>query len=120
MKHNNNILRSQVLALFILLISAISINAQIIQWTQTYGSPGDDGSQSMIATNDGGLVIAGFKSSYAYSYKDVLLMKTDASGVEIWSRTYNLHLNVLCRSPDFRQRIIIGNDRSESQIFDPF
>ena len=109
--------------IFISLLSTISINAQIIQWTQTYGGPGDDGGESMVLTSDDGIVIAGFNSPGAYMYKDVLLMKTDASGNEIWSRTYNLGLNDWGRS--LKQTsdggfIIAGMTEVSPQIFDPF
>ena len=55
MKHNNkrktHILKSALHTIFFLLITTVSINAQIIQWTHTYGGPGDDGSQSMFKLN---------------------------------------------------------------------
>ncbi len=105
------------------LLSTISINAQTIQWTQTYGGTGDDGGQSMVLTSDGGIVIAGFKSPGAYLYNDVLLMKTDASGNELWSRIYNPGLNDWGRSLKQTQDggfIIAGMTEVNPQTFDPF
>ncbi len=109
----------------ILFIISVLVNshAQNVQWTQTYGGSGQDGAQSMVLSSDGGIVIAGFKSASTYGYKDVLLMKTDASGNEIWSKTYNLGLNDLGRS--VRQTsdggyIIAGMTEVNPQTFDPF
>lgn len=127
MKHKNkkniNILKSPLQALFILLISAISINAQTIQWTQTYGGVGDDGGESMVLTNDGGIVIVGFISQVPYGYKDVLLMKTNNSGTQLWSRTYSLGLNDIGREIRLTSDggfIIAGMTEVSPQIFDPF
>jgi len=106
---------------FILLLSAISINAQTIEWTQTYGGTGQDGGESLVLTSNSGIVIAGFKSSN--NLKDVLLMKTDVSGNEMWSRTYNLGLNDWGRSLRQTQDggfIIAGMTEVNSQTFDPF
>jgi hypothetical protein len=122
MKHKK-IFKSLVQVLSILLISAVSINAQNIQWTQTYGSTGQDGGESMVLTSNGGIVIAGFKSASAYGYKDVLLMKADALGNEVWSRTYNLGLNDWGRSLRQTQDggfIIAGMTEVNPQTFDPF
>jgi hypothetical protein len=122
-KKNINILKYLILALFIFLISVVSIDAQFIQWTRTFGGPGQDGGESMVLTNDGGIVITGFKSPVAYGYKDILLMKTDASGNEIWSRTYNLGLNDWARSLQKTSDggfIIAGMTEVSPQIFDPF
>jgi len=108
-------------SVFILLLSTISINAQIIQWAQTYGGPGDDGGESMVLTSDGGIVIAGFKNSN--NSKNVLIMKTDSSGNEIWSRTYNLGLDDWGRSLKQTQDggfIIAGFTEVVPQIHDPF
>jgi hypothetical protein len=99
------------------------IFAQNTIWSQTYGGPGDDGGESMVLTNNGDIVIAGFKSASAYGYKDVLLMKTDTMGNEIWSRTYNLGLNDLGRALQKTQDggfIIAGMTEVTPQIYDPF
>ncbi|RPI13782.1 MAG: hypothetical protein EHM58_17830, partial [Ignavibacteriae bacterium] len=96
-------------------------NAQNVQWTQTYGGPGQDGSEAMVLSSDGGIVMTGFKSPG--QVKDVLLMKTNASGVELWSKTYNLGINDIGRS--VRQTtdggyIIGGMVEVNPQTFDPF
>jgi nicotinamide riboside kinase len=120
---HKNILKSPIQVLFFLLISAVSINAQILQWTKTYGGPGHDGGASLVLTNNGGIVIAGSKSASTYSYSDVLIMKTDALGNELWSRTYSPGLNDVGRSMRQTQDggfIIAGMTEVTPQIFDPF
>jgi hypothetical protein len=110
-------------AVFVLLLMLVSVNAQNIEWTRTYGGSGDDGGESMVLTSNSGIVIAGFKSAIAYGYKDILLMKTDASGNEIWSRTYNLGLNDWGRSLRQTQDggfIIAGMTEVNPETFDPF
>lgn len=110
-------------ALIFLLAMSFSTNAQTVQWTRTYGSTGQDGGQAMVMTNDGGIVIAGFKAVSTYGYKDVLLMKTDQSGNELWTRMYSLGLNdiarSLCQTAD-GGFIIAGMTEVTPQIFDPF
>ncbi|MDQ3021614.1 MAG: T9SS type A sorting domain-containing protein [Bacteroidota bacterium] len=117
----NYILKSPVLVLLIILVSAISIKSQTIQWTNTYGSTAQDGGESMVLTNDGGIAIAGFKS--ANNTKDVLLMKTDSLGNETWSRTYNHGINDWGRSLQKTNDggfIIAGMTEVNSQTHDPF
>jgi hypothetical protein len=113
---------SQVfLSVFMLLLSTVLINAQVIEWTQTYGGTGQDGGESMVLTANGEIVIAGFKSSNFV--QDVLLMKTDALGNELWSRTYNLNITDWGRSLKQTQDggfIIAGMTEVSPQIFDPF
>lgn len=56
-------------------------------WTKTYGdSAAYDRANAIIATVDGGFAIVGYRESAGD--QDVLLLKTDASGVLEWSRTY--------------------------------
>lgn len=117
----NYILNSPVLVMFILLASAVSINSQTVEWTKTYGGTAQDGGESMVLTNDGGTVIAGFKS--ANNVKDVLLMKTDALGNEIWSRIYNPGINDWGRSLQETSDggfIIAGMTEVNPQTYDPF
>ena len=109
--------------LFILPILALQINSQVIQWTQTFGSTGDDGSQSMIMSNDGGIIIAGFTSPTPSSYKNILLMKTDLAGNELWSRTYSPGMNDIARSirpTSDGGYILAGMTEVATQIYDPF
>jgi hypothetical protein len=57
-------------------------------WTRTYGSTGDDGGSSISLTADGGCVIVGYTDSYGAGGSDVYLVRTDAVGDTLWTRTY--------------------------------
>jgi len=57
-------------------------------WDKTFGGSGDDFEYSVIETQDGGYVVAGFTESYGAGGKDVWLIKTDVDGNEVWNKTY--------------------------------
>jgi hypothetical protein len=110
-----------IIVLLLCLLVLSDVVAQEIQWTKFFGGTGDDGGESMVLTSDGGIVITGFKSPN--NLKDVILMKADASGNELWSRTYNLGLNDWGRSLRQTQDggfIIAGFTEVVPQIHDPF
>jgi hypothetical protein len=57
-------------------------------WTRTYGGSDADVARSVQQTSDGGYIIAGLTNSFGAGNDDVYLIKTDASGDTIWTRTY--------------------------------
>ncbi len=57
-------------------------------WSRTYGGSSYDGGNSVQQTSDGGYIIAGQTCSFGDTLGDVYLIKTDASGDTIWTRTY--------------------------------
>lgn len=59
-----------------------------IRWSQTYGGGLPDTGSYFQNTSDGGYIITGFTSSFGNGGRDVYLIKTDASGSELWSRTF--------------------------------
>jgi hypothetical protein len=61
-----------------------------MQWNQRYGRGGDEKAYSMVETSDGGYALAGIASGAigTEAYIDSWMVKTDASGNEIWSQTY--------------------------------
>ncbi|MEO0019967.1 MAG: T9SS type A sorting domain-containing protein [candidate division WOR-3 bacterium] len=64
-------------------------------WTRTYGGEEDDDARSVQQTTDGGYIVAGWTYSFSTGDSaDVYLIKTDANGDTIWTRTYGGEKNV--------------------------
>jgi len=58
-------------------------------WERTIGLSGNDKGFSVQETRDGGFIIAGTTNSYSIlGNTDILLVKTDSSGIQQWCRTY--------------------------------
>jgi hypothetical protein len=56
-------------------------------WARTYGGAGWDQGNSVRQTSDGGYIVAGWTDSFGLAIQ-VYLIKTDAYGDTIWTRTY--------------------------------
>ncbi|MCG3168045.1 MAG: hypothetical protein POELPBGB_03845 [Bacteroidia bacterium] len=57
-------------------------------WTKTYGGAGQENAKRATQTTDGGYVLIGYSDSYGAGEKDIFILKTDASGDSVWSKTY--------------------------------
>jgi len=57
-------------------------------WTKTYGGPYDEEGWEVQETTDGGYIIAGHTYSFGSGNADVLLIKTNANGDTLWTKTY--------------------------------
>jgi hypothetical protein len=57
-------------------------------WTRHYGGIYTDRGQSVQQTTDGGYVVAGTYGEFGVGWNDVYLIKTDAHGDTLWTRTY--------------------------------
>ena len=57
-------------------------------WTKTYGGSGWDEGWSVQQTFDGGYIIAGYTDSFGAGYNDVYIIKTNADGDTLWTKTY--------------------------------
>jgi hypothetical protein len=57
-------------------------------WTRTFGGTDNDGGTSVQQTSDSGYIIAGTTESFGAGNDDVYLIKTDASGDTLWTRTF--------------------------------
>jgi len=75
------------------LLAAFFVSAAIADpgdtlWTRTYGGSGNDRCQSVRQTNDGGYIVAGSTDPSGGENFDFYLVKTDANGDTLWTRTY--------------------------------
>lgn len=57
-------------------------------WTRTYGGDDWDFANAVEQTSDGGFILCGSTYSYGSGDKDVYLVKTNASGDTLWTKTY--------------------------------
>ena len=57
-------------------------------WTQTYGGPAGEYCTSILATSDGGFLLAGYTDSFGAGGFDFYLVKVSSSGNLIWQYTY--------------------------------
>ncbi|UCD65034.1 MAG: T9SS type A sorting domain-containing protein [Candidatus Zixiibacteriota bacterium] len=57
-------------------------------WSRTFGGTADDEGRSVRETSDGGFIICGGTYSWGAGYQDVLIIRTDALGNQVWLKTY--------------------------------
>ncbi len=56
-------------------------------WFKTFGGDGDDFAMAVVQAADGGYVMAGQTMAAGSSDRDIILMKADASGSQLWQET---------------------------------
>jgi Tol biopolymer transport system component len=59
-----------------------------IRWTQAYGGDAFDRGNAVAETDDGGFVILGETASFGTGDWDVVLLRVDHDGSELWARTF--------------------------------
>ena len=57
-------------------------------WDKTFGGSGNDVAYTLQQTAEGGYIIGGYTGSFGSGRENVYLIKTDADGNELWSRTF--------------------------------
>ncbi len=57
-------------------------------WTKTYGGSQYEDGFCVEQTDDGGYIVVGYTSSFGAGQEDVCLLKTDALGDTLWTKTY--------------------------------
>jgi hypothetical protein len=81
-------------AMLTLLLSLVLTSALVAQelgdtlWTRTYGGYTDDYGYRSRQTTDGGYVLVGQSKSFGAGSYDIWLLKLDADGDTLWTRTY--------------------------------
>ncbi len=71
----------------IFLITLLNAKAQTT-FQKAYGGTGTDIGNSIEITTDGGYIIGGYSTSFGNGSEDALLIKIDANGNQVWSKTY--------------------------------
>src|SRR6185436_3078769 len=56
-------------------------------WTRTFGGPDEDQGNYVRQTSDGGYIIVGYTWSFAVAACDIYIVKTDANGDTLWTKT---------------------------------
>lgn len=57
-------------------------------WSTTYGGASFDTANAIVETSDTGFALAGATTSSGAGGSDMYLIRTDAGGAELWTRTY--------------------------------
>jgi uncharacterized repeat protein (TIGR01451 family) len=80
------------LAVLGLVITAIALHAQPSKgWEFSYGGPGEDQAEAILQTDDRGYIMAGWSESFGTDNDaDVLLVRTDVDGQQLWSQNHDL------------------------------
>jgi hypothetical protein len=81
------ILAAILASLFIFPLVKVSAEVSII-WDKTYGGTEPERGPSLVTTSDGGYALAGYTGFCPTGKADFWLVKTDASGSKMWSKTY--------------------------------
>ena len=76
------------------------------EWSRTFGGNSTQEAWAMERTADGGYVICGHTFSPWPDRDDILVIKTDSAGIEVWSHTFNYPGNDACR--DIKQTSDLG------------
>jgi hypothetical protein len=56
-----------------------------VVWAKRYGGAGDDGCRGIVQTTDGNFVLMGYNGSNGFGGYDVLAIKIDPNGNQLWS-----------------------------------
>ncbi|UCE17257.1 MAG: DJ-1/PfpI family protein [Gemmatimonadota bacterium] len=68
------------------------------EWSRTFGDEHMDVGKSVCETSDGGFVICGYTKSFESQNQDVYVIKMDADGGTVWTRTFTGYLSEFAHS----------------------
>ncbi|MCX6640319.1 MAG: T9SS type A sorting domain-containing protein [bacterium] len=75
------------LIMLMLALSAGAVEGDSL-WSRIYGGNDYEYAYSVVQAPDGGFVLAGYTDSFGAGYDDVYVVKTNASGDTLWTRTF--------------------------------
>ena len=81
----------KISSFIIFLLSIIVITyaqAPDTMWTKTFGGTGNGHGFSIQETDDGGFIVTGLLQTTGSNWPDVWLLKTDAAGDTVWTKTF--------------------------------
>jgi hypothetical protein len=94
--------RGLILALLsVSLVALFTQPAYAVKFVKIYGVTDDDYAYSVRQTSDGGYIVAGYTLSSGAGSFDAFLVKTNANGNPIWSKTYDVYHGLPFRSSDY-------------------
>jgi hypothetical protein len=59
-----------------------------VLWNHSYGGDQEDGAVTAQTTSDGGYIVIGYTASFGLGYMDAWLVRIDADGDTIWTKTF--------------------------------
>jgi hypothetical protein len=77
-----------LLAAMVTALSSTTAAAQDTLWTRLYGGTASEFAHAVCPTDDGGYLFCGGTESFGAGDWDVYLLRTDAGGDTLWTRTY--------------------------------
>jgi outer membrane protein assembly factor BamB len=84
-----NIMIKQLLILATVILGAINLSSAQITFQKSYGGQSLDEGSYALQTTDGGYIVVGTKrSSTTIASQDIYLVKTDANGDTVWTKSY--------------------------------
>ncbi|MCK4395422.1 hypothetical protein KAW96_02385 [candidate division WOR-3 bacterium] len=88
LKYGARLTGAGLIGMMVLFIGANLFAQPDTLWTKTYGGTDRDYGESVQQTGDEGYIIAGYTNSFGAGGWDVYLIKTDADGDTLWTKTY--------------------------------
>ncbi len=68
-------------------LAKVDLQGSVI-WEKAYGGSGNEFGRDVIATPDGGYALLGYSGSFGAGIENVYLVRTDANGDTLWTKTY--------------------------------
>ena len=81
-------MKKVTIGMIILILELLLWADAVLIWDQVYGGEYSDGARAVIPALDGGFILVGYTYSMGGGNSDILLIKTDEQGNEIWTHTY--------------------------------